>query len=237
MLDLHKTLGMVEEAIAAMKQRQSTVLAGYQQQVREDIAKKFEEADRTLMEATEQKAKEINDLEQGKPFLITSARKISSISVKRLMDESSLTINIEPIIYPTPFNLKFIFDEPSISFYSPSLDKGTFSANSSTAIRATDVLQTLDLSELETYVELWITHKADDSFVKKLKNMQKKISNVDGSVELAMESMLAMSYSAPKRALIYMCENHENEPTHKHEKTVPPSAVKGLLKHHLKLNQ
>lgn len=235
MLDLYKTLHMVEEEITEMKKRQSTVLAGYQQQTREDIVKKFEEADHTLLEAAEKKVKEINELKYGTPYLITSARKVSYLSVRKVKDENDLTIEIEPIIYPTPFNLKFILNEPSVGLYSPSSDKGTFSVNSVTPIRATDAIQTIEVPDLENYIDLWVTHKADDSFITKLKIMQQKIKNADSSVELMLESMLAMSLPTPPRQLIYMCENHDTDPTHKHEKTVPPSSVKGLLKYHLKI--
>ncbi len=236
MLGLYRTLHMVENEIVEMKKRQSTVLAGYQQQTKEDIVKKFEEADHTLLEAAEKKVKEINDLKYDVPYLITSAKKIAYLSVRRTKDESELTIEIDPIIYPTPFNLKFVLNEPSVGLYSPSTDKGTFSVNSLTPIRATDAIQTIEVPDLDNYIDLWITHKADDSFVTKLKTMQQKITNVDSSTELLVESMLAMSSPMPPRQLIYMCEEHDKEPTHKHEKTVAPSAVKGLLKHHLKLN-
>ena len=236
MLDLYKTLRMVEDEIAEMKKRQQTVLAGYQQQTREDIVKKFVEADHDLLEAAEKKVKEINELKQDTPYLVTSPKKVAYLSVRRIKDESSLTVEIDPIIFPRPFNLTFVLNEPSVGLYTPSTDKGTFSANSVTPIRATDAIQTLEVSDLDRYIDLWITHKADDSFLTKLRTMQKKIANVDSSVELVLESMLSMSSPTPPRQLIYSCEDHDKEPTHKHEKNVPPSAVKGLLKHHLKLN-
>lgn len=74
-LDLYKTLKLVEDEIVEMKKRQQTVLSIYQQQTRDDIVKKFTEADHTLLEAAERKINEINSLEQGIPYLITSARK------------------------------------------------------------------------------------------------------------------------------------------------------------------
>lgn len=236
MLDLYKTLRMVEDEIAEMKKRQQTVLSVYQQQTREDIVKNFDEADHTLLEAAEQKVQEINKLKYDNPYLITSAKKISYLSVRRENNENDITIEIDPIIYPTSFNLKFVFNEFSVGLYSPSMDKGTFSVNNITSIRSTDVIQSLEVYDLESYIDLWITHKADDSFIRKLRTIQKKITNVDSSAELLLESILAMSASIPSRQLIYKCENHDREPTHKHEKTVYPSAVKGLLKHYLKLN-
>jgi hypothetical protein len=235
MLDIYKTLRMVEDEISEMKRRQSSVLTAYQQQTREDIVKKFEQADHDLLEAAERKVRELNDLKHDTPYLITSARKVACVSVTRVKDEKDLKVTIDPIIYPTPFNLKFILNEPSVALYSPSSDKGTFSVNSVTHIHATDVIQALDLSDLDKLIELWITHKAEDSFVTKLKVMQQKVRNADSSAELLLESMLALSAPTSPRQLIYMCEDHDNEPTHKHEKIVPPSSVKGLLKHHLKL--
>ncbi|MFQ5941403.1 MAG: hypothetical protein ACE5KA_06880 [Nitrososphaerales archaeon] len=236
MLDLYSTLRMVEDEIAEMKKRQQTVLAGYQQQTREDIVKKFDEGDHTLLQSAEQKVIEINSLKHNTPYLVTSSKKVSYVSVRRVTDESGLTIEIEPIIYPTPFNLKFVFNEPSVGLYAPSMERGIFSVNTVTSIRATDIIQTIEVPDLHSYLDLWITHKTDNSFVTKLKTMRKKIMNADSSTELLVESMLAMSSPMPPRQLIYLCEDHDREPTHKHEKTVSPSAVKELLKHHFKLN-
>jgi hypothetical protein len=236
MLDLYKILRMVEDEIAEMKVRQQTVLAGYQQQTREDIVKKFVEADHSLLEAAERKVKQINELKYDAPYLVTSAKKVSYLSARRVKGENDLTVEIDPIIYPTPFNLKFVLNEPSVGLYSPSTEKGTFSMNNVTSIRTTDMIQTLEVPDLERYIDLWVTHKADDSFIKKLRTMQEKVMNVDNSAELLVESMLAMSSPTPARQLIYICEDHDKEPTHKHEKTIPQSAVKGLVKHHLKIN-
>ena len=91
-LDLYKTLKLVEEEIVEMKKRQQTALSIYQQQTRDDIVRKFTEADHTLLEAAEQKIKEINSLQQGIPYLITSARKVAYLSVKRISDESDVTV-------------------------------------------------------------------------------------------------------------------------------------------------
>ena len=235
MLDLYRIMHMVEDEIVEMKKRQQTVLAGYQQQTREDIVRKFEEADHTLLEAAEQMVKKINELENDTVYLVTSAKEVSYLSVRR-SDENDPIVEIDPIIYPTPFNLKFEFKEPSVGLYSTSREKGIFSINTVTSVRATDIIQAMEIPDLDRYIKLWITHKADDSFVKKLRTMREKIMNVDNSPELLVESMLAMSSPTPPRQLIYMCEDHDREPTHKHEKTVSPSAMNGLLKHHLKLN-
>lgn len=235
MLDLYKVSRMVEDEIAEMKKRQQTVLSVYQQQTREDIVKKFVEADHLLLEAAEQKVKEINELRHDKPYLVTSARKVVYLSVRRVKDESDLTVEIDPIIYPTSFNLKFILNEPSIGLYSPSSVQGIISFNIHTPIRATDMVQTLEVGDLESFADLWITHKADEGFVRKLRTVTGKITHMNDSAEMLLETMLAMSSPTPPRSLIYSCEEHEKDPTHKHERTVPPSAVKGLLKHHLKL--
>ncbi len=165
---------MVEDEITEMKKRQQTVLSAYQQQTREDVIKNFNKADHTLLEAAEQKVQEINKLKYNNPYLITSAKKISYLSVRRENNENDITIEIDPIIYPTSFNLKFVFNEFSVGLYSPSLDKGTFSVNDITSIRSTDVIQSLEVYDLESYIDLWITHKADDSFITKLRTIQKK---------------------------------------------------------------
>jgi hypothetical protein len=235
-LDLYKTLRLVEEEIVEMKKRQQIVLGIYQQQTRDDIVKKFTEADHTLLQAAEQKIKEINSLRDGMSYLITSARKVACLSVRRIKDESDITVEIDPIVYPTPYNLKFVLKEPSIGLYSPSNTQGTFSANATTSIRAVDIIQQMDPVDVEQYVDLWITHKASDNLVAKLKAMQEKIREIEGSAEIVVESLLMMSSPSPPRQLIYYCENHESDPTHNHDRNVPPSAVKGLLKHHLKLD-
>ncbi len=235
-LDLYKTLRLVEEEIVEMKKRQQVVLGAYQQQTREDIVKKFTEADHTLLEAAEHKIKEIDSQKREMPYLITSARKVAYVSVRRIGDESDLTIEIDPIVYPTPYNLKFVLKEPSIGLYSQSKTQGTFSANATTTIRAVDVIQPMDPADVEQYVDLWTTHKTNDNFAAKLKTMQEKIKGIESSAEIVVESLLMMSSPPPPRQLIYYCEDHDLDPTHNHDRTVPPSAVKGLLKHHLKLD-
>jgi hypothetical protein len=233
-IDLYRTLRMVEEEIVEMKKRQQTVLSTYQQQTREDIVKKFTEADHTLLEAAEQKVKEINSLKGGMPYLITGNRKVSCISVRRVGDEG-LTVEIDPIIYPTPYNLKFVLKEPSVGLYSPSKTRGIFSANSTTSIRAVEILQQMNPSDVDRYMELWVTHSANENFADKLKAVQEKIRNMQSSAEIVVESMLIMSSPQPPRQLIFHCEDHERNPTHDHERTVPPSAVKALAKNHLKM--
>lgn len=235
-LDLYKTLKLVEEEIVEMKKRQQTALSIYQQQTRDDIVKKFTEADHTLLEAAEQKVNEINSLKQGMPYLITSARKVAYLSAKRIKDESDVIIEIDPIIYPTPYNLKFILKEPSVGLYSPSSTQGTFSANETTAIRAVDVIQQMELKDVEEYTDLWLTHKTSDGFATKLKAVENKIKSVESSAEIVVESLLMMSTPPAPRQLIYYCEDHDRDPTHNHNRNVPPSSVKGLLKHHLKLD-
>ncbi len=234
-LDLYKILRMVEDEIVEMKKLQQTVLSIYQQQTREDIVKKFAEADHTLLEAAEQKVKEMDSQKIGAPYLVTSARKIVCLSVRRIANESGLTVEIDPIIYPTPYNLKFVLKEPSIGLYSQSNTQGTFSSNTTTSIRAVDVIQPMELGDVEQYVDLWVTHKTSDGFAAKLKTMQEKIRAIESSAEIVVESLLMMSSPHPPRQLIYYCEDHDRDPTHNHERTIPPSAVKGLVKHYLKL--
>ncbi len=235
-LDLYKTLKLVEEEIVEMKKRQQATLSIYQQQTRDDIVRKFTEADHTLLEATEQKVKEINSLQQEMPYLITSARKVAYLSVKRIKDDSDIIVEIDPIIYPTPYNLKFILKDPSAGLYSPSTTQGTFSANEATVIRAVDVIQQMEPRDVEEYMDLWLTHKTSDGFATKLKAVENKIKSIESSAEIVVESLLMMSSSPAPRQLIYYCEDHDRDPTHNHNRNVPPSAVKGLLKHHLKLD-
>jgi len=234
-LDLYKILQLVEEEIVEMKKRQQIVLGAYQQQTREDIVKKFTEADHTLLQAAEQKVKEIDSLKHGMPYLITSAKKVAYLSVRRIGNESNLTVEIDPIVYPTPYNLKFVLKEPSVGLYSQSSTQGTFSANATTSIRAVDIIQQMEEVDVEQYMDLWITHKASDNFTNKLKAMEEKIKSIESSAEIVVESLLMMSSPHQPRQLIYYCEDHDSDPTHNHDRTVPPSAVKGLLKHHLKL--
>lgn len=235
-LDLYKTLQLVEAEIVEMKKRQQIVLGIYQQQTREDIVRKFTEADHTLLQAAEQKIKEIDPLKQGMPYLITSAKKVAYLSVRRINDESDLAVEIDPIIYPTPYNLKFVLKEPSVGLYSLSTTQGTFSANATTSIRAVDVIQSMDPADVEQYIDLWITHKTNDNFATKLRAIQEKIRGIENSAEIVVESLLMMSSPRPPRQLIYYCEDHDSDPTHNHDRNLPPSAVKGLLKHHLKLD-
>ena len=235
-LDLYKTLKFVEDEILEMKKRQQTVLSIYQQQTRDDIVKKFTEADHTLLQAAEQKIKEINLLKQGMPYLITSAKKVVYLSVKRIKDESEVTVEIDPIIYPTPYNLKFVLKDPSVGLYSTSSTQGTFSANETTAIRAVDVLQQMEPKDVDEYMDLWLTHKTSDGFATKLKAVESKIKSLESSAEIVVESLLMMSSPPTPRQLIYYCEDHDSDPTHNHNRNVPPSAVKERLKHHLKLD-
>ena len=235
-LDLYKTLKLVEDEIVEMKKRQQTVLGIYQQQTRDDIVKKFTEADHTLLQAAEQKVKEINSLKQGMPYLITSAKKVTYLSLRRIKDESDVSVEIDPIIYPTAYNLKFVLKEPSVGLYSPSNRQGTFSANATTSIRAVHVIQQMDLEDVERYMDLWLTHKTSDSFATKLKTVENKLKGIQNSAEIVVESLLVMSSPPEPRQLIYYCEDHDRDPTHNHDRNVPPSAVKGLLKHHLKMD-
>ncbi len=235
-LDLYKTLKFVEEEIVEMKKRQQTVLSIYQQQTRDDIVRKFTEADHTLLVDAVQNVMEINSLQQGMPYLITSARKVAYLSVKRIRDESDVFVEIDPIIYPTPYNLKFILKDPSVGLYSPSTKQGTFSANETTAIRAVDVIQQMEPKDVEEYMDLWLTHKTSDGFATKLKAVENKIKGLESSAEIVVESLLMMSSPPAPRQLIYYCEDHDRDPTHTHNRNVPPSAVMGLLKHHLKLD-
>lgn len=234
-IDLYRTLQLVEKENAEMKTRQQTILSTYQQQTREDIAKKFVDADHKLLEAAEQKIKEINSLQPGTPYLVTGARKTAYVSVRRVESDADVSVEIDPIIYPTAYNLKFTLREPSVGLYSPSNTKGVFSVNATTPVRAVNAVESLQVDELEQYLDLWITHRASNTLASKLKNMEEKLRSMQDSAGMVVESMLMMSSPRPPRELIYYCEEHDKEPTHRHERTVPASAVKGLMKSHLKV--
>ncbi|MFQ5921113.1 MAG: hypothetical protein ACE5JV_03755, partial [Nitrososphaerales archaeon] len=171
-----------------------------------------------------------------RPYLITGARKAAYLSVRRIRDETELSVEIEPIIYPTAYNLKFVLKEPSVALYSPSRAQGTFSVNVATSIRAVDVITPLEPAEVDQYMDLWINHSTSEGFANKLRAIGEKMRGIGDSTEIVVESLLMMSSPTPPRELIYYCEEHDREPTHSHERTAPPSAVKDLLKHHLKLN-
>ncbi|MEM2855566.1 MAG: hypothetical protein QW416_00475 [Candidatus Nitrosocaldaceae archaeon] len=229
-LNIHNTLKMVEEEIISMKKRQQFVVGTYQQQTREDIFRKFIDAENELLSKAEEKIKEF-DIEENNIYLIKSNRKESTISVRRISDERSLIVEIDPIIYPTPFNLKFILNEPSVTLYSPSMNKGIISLNSNTVIRAIDTLTIIDQNDLKDYLELWI-EPASKSFKDKLSKVMSKI----GSNEFLIEGLLALSKDPPNRELISLCYDHELKGYHEHGKIIDVNIIKSMIIKHLKLD-
>jgi len=63
-LNINNVLKMVEEEITSMKNRQQFVVGTYQQQTREDLFKKFLEAENNLLAITKSKLKDL-DIEEG----------------------------------------------------------------------------------------------------------------------------------------------------------------------------
>ena len=229
MLNLYNILKMVEEEIIAMKKRQQFVIGTYQQQTREDIFKKFMQAEHELLAVTEQKVKELN-IAKDSIYLITSNRKELTISVRRINDEQGLMVEIDPIIYPSIFNLKFILDEPSVTLYSLSLSKGIVSLNSNTAIRATDKINTITIDELNDYLSLWLEPEKEGLKAK----VDRLISKI-GSEEFLIESLLALSKDPPSRELIYLCNDHASKPFHNHDKILSRNDLKSIIINHLRL--
>lgn len=229
-LNLYSVLKMVEEEITAMKKRQQFVIGTYQQQTREDLVKKFLDAEHQLLEATEQKVKELN-IEENSIYLITSTRKEAALAVRRINDERSLMIEIDPIIYPSNFNLRFILDEPSVTLYSPSMPKGIVSLNTNTTIRATDRIQVISFDDINDYISLWLK-PSGEGFKNKLNNLIKKI----GSEEFLIDSVLAISKDPPTRELVYLCRDHASKPeAHAHNQILDTNTVKDIILKHLQL--
>ncbi len=192
-LDLQNTLRMVEEEIIAMKKRQQFVVGSYQQQTREDIFNKFINAENSLLAVTKAKVKELN-IPKDSIYLVKGNRKEVTLAVRRIDDERSLIVEIEPIIYPTNFNLKFILDEPSVTLYSHSMTKGILSLNATTTIRAIDEIRVISLDDMHEYISLWID-PSKEGFRDRLNRLISKL----GSEEFLIESLLTLSKDPDSR--------------------------------------
>jgi hypothetical protein len=229
-LNLYYILKMVEEEITAMKKRQQFVIGTYQQQTREDLFKKFVDAEHSLLEITEEKVKEL-DIPENSTYFIKGNRKEATLAVRRIKDERSLMIEIDPIIYPTDFNLRFILNEPSVTLHSPSMLKGIVSLNANTTVRATDSIEVISFDDINNYISLWLK-PSSEGFKKKLNSLISKI----GSEEFLIESMLTFAKDPPDRNLIYLCKDHSLKPeAHAHSQMVDVGSVNNIIMNHLRL--
>ncbi len=229
-LNLYYTLKMVEEEITAMKKRQQFVIGTYQQQTREDLFKKFVDAEHALLAITEEKVKEL-DIPENSIYFIKGNRKEATLAVRRIKDERSLMVEIDPIIYPSNFNLRFILDEPSITLYSPSMLKGIVSLNTNTIVRATDTIEVISFDDINDYISLWLK-PSSEGFKRKINNLISKL----GSEEFLIEAMLAFAKDPPDRSLIYLCKDHASKrEDHAHNEILDVNSVNDIILNHLKL--
>jgi len=228
-LNINNVLKMVEEEITSMKNRQQFVVGTYQQQTREDLFKKFLEAENNLLAITKSKLKDL-DIEEGNIYIIKGNSKEVTFSLRRINDERSLLIEIDPIIYPTEFNLKFIFDEPSISLYTNSLTDGIISLNRSTYVRTTDIIKVITLDELKEYISLWIK-PSKENISDKIKKLISKL----GSEEFLIESLLVLSKKPPNKKIVYLCNDHALKGYHLHDSIIDINSIIDVILYHLRL--
>ncbi len=228
-LNINNVLKMVEEEIISMKNRQQFVIGTYQQQTREDLFKKFLEAENNLLAIAKSKLKDL-DIEEGNIYIIKGNNKEVTFSLRRINDERSLLIEIDPIIYPAEFNLKFIFDEPSISLYSNSLTDGIVSLNRSTYVRATDIIKVITLDELKEYISLWIKPSKEN-----INDKIKKLISKLGSEEFLIESLLALSKKPSNKKIVYLCNDHALKGYHLHDSIIDINSIIDIISSHLRL--
>ncbi len=228
-LNIDTALKMVEAEIISMKNRQQFVIGTYQQQTREDLFKKFVEAEHNLLEVAKNKLKEL-DIPKDSIYILKGNRKSVTFSLRKIDDERSLLIEIDPIIYPTDFNLKFILDEPSIVLYNNSLMEGIVSLNRSTYVRAIDSIDIITLDDLKDYISLWIK-PAKEGFTNKFNNLINKL----GSEEFLIESLLALSKKAPNKRVVYLCHDHELQGFHAHDSMIDTDSIIDIILAHIRL--
>ncbi len=229
MLDLYNVLKLVEQEIQEMRKRQEHVIASYQQQTREEIVKKIVIAGESILEAAEAKVKELNELEEGKPYIVTTNAHTLYICVRRFIDESSLHISIEPLIYPSQFNLKFVFNEPCIALHSISASTGIVSMNRYTVVRAVDTVKQVSSSDIDEIVRLWL-NDYDESDVKRILNGVAALRSLATLVEY-----LLTSGKHTKKSTIYLCNDHDDEPMHKHDRMLARDQVREVIRYTLEV--
>lgn len=227
MLDLYTVLKLVEQEVEETKRRQQHIIAAYQQQTRDELAKRIVEAGEHILAAAEAKVKELNALEHGKPYIIATDRHVLYISVKRFNDKH-VSVSIDPIIYPTPFNLRFIIDEPCVALHSISSSTGILSLNKRTVIRAVDVIEQVDSTAIDELVRLWLRDYDDEPTTTRIIKGIASLRSTSRLVEYILTSGKHV-----RRSTIYRCEEHDHEPMHKHDTMVSSSSVRTLIRYHL----
>ncbi|MEM2062385.1 MAG: hypothetical protein QW776_05420 [Candidatus Nitrosocaldus sp.] len=230
MLDLYAVLKLVEQEVEEMKRRQQHVIAAYQQQTREELAKKLVEAGENILAAAEAKVKELNAVGHGKPYIVATDRHVLYIAVKRFGYEH-LSVSIDPIVYPTPFNLRFIIDEPCVALHTISSSTGILSLNKRTIIRGVDAIEQVDSSTIDEMVRLWLRdYDDDDSTASRIIKGIASLRSMSRLVEYVLTSGRHVRMST-----IYRCEEHDSEPMHKHDTMVPASSVSAIIRYHLNI--
>jgi len=225
MLDLYAVLKLVEQEMQEMRKRQEHVISSYQQQTREEIVKKIITANESILESAEVKVNELNEVEQGKPYIIATNRHVLYIGVKRFIDESSLSIHIDPLIYPSQFNLKFILDEPCVALHNISASTGIVSINKRTVIRAVDQVEQITSNDIDGIVRLWL-NEYDESNAKRIIKGIAALRNLNALVDYILTSG-----KHTRKSTIYLCNDHDDEPMHKHDKMIARDQVRGVIKH------
>ncbi len=229
MLDLYAVLKLVEQEVEEMKRRQQYVIAAYQQQTREELAKRLVEAGEDILATAEAKVKELNGVEHGKPYIIATDRHVIYISVKRFGYEH-LSVSIDPIVYPTPFNLRFIIDEPCVALHTISSSTGILSLNRRTVIRGIDAIEQVDNSTIEEMVRLWLRDYDDDSTASRVIKGIASLRSMSRLVEYILTSGKHVRMST-----IYKCEEHDSDPMHKHDTMIPTSSIMDFIRYHLNI--
>jgi|FaiFalFF_MnMetaG_3_1042247.scaffolds.fasta_scaffold00515_10 hypothetical protein len=225
MLDLYAVLKLVEQEMQEMHKRQEHVISSYQQQTREEIVKKIITANESILESAEAKVKELNAVEQGKPYIIATNRHVLYIGVKRFIDESSLSISIDPLIYPSQFNLKFILDEPCVALHNISASTGIVSINKRTVVRAVDQVEQVTSNDIDGIVRLWL-NEYDESDAKRIIKGIAALRSLNTLVDY-----LLTSGKHTRKSTIYLCNDHDDEPMHKHDKMIARDQVRGVIRH------
>ncbi|MCS6768445.1 MAG: hypothetical protein RMJ59_06630 [Candidatus Nitrosocaldus sp.] len=226
-MDLYGVLKLVEQEVEEMRRRQQHVIAAYQQQTREELARRLAEAGEHILAAAEAKVNELNAVEHGEPYIIATERHVLYIS-RRLSDER-VSVSIDPIVYPTPFNLRLIIDEPCVALHSVSSSTGILSLNKRTMIRGVDRIEQVDGSAIDGIVRVWLRDYDDESAARRIIRGIASLRSIDRLVEYMLTSG-----SHTRRSTIYRCEEHDSEPMHEHDTMVSGSSVRDIIRHHLK---
>lgn len=227
MLDLYTVLKLVEQEVDEMKRRQQHVIAAYQQQTREELARRIVEAGEHILAAAEAKVRELNALEDGEPYLVATNRHVLYIAVRRFSN-GHLSTSIDPIVYPTPFNLRLILDEPCVALHTVSSSTGILSLNRRTVIRGVDTVEQVDSTAIDDIVRLWLREQEDESTAAKI---IRGITSLRSRSRLVEYMLTSGRYT--RMSTIYRCEEHDSQPMHGHDTLLSRGSVRGLIRYHL----